>query len=80
MHQMAKRLESQDPGLLPEGFVLSAAVLRHFGLDPLLPRELLPRHWPGERLRLEYDSYDALFREVLASWAAGPASGTLKPA
>ena len=31
------------------GFVLSAAVLRHFMADPLLPRELWPRRWPGGR-------------------------------
>ena len=29
------------------GFVVSAAVLRHFNADPLLPPELQPRHWPG---------------------------------
>ncbi|HTO01377.1 MAG TPA: PaaX family transcriptional regulator C-terminal domain-containing protein [Microthrixaceae bacterium] len=82
MHEVTKQLEKEDPGSLPSGFVLSAAVLRHFGADPLLPRELLPRHWPGERLRLDYDRYDTLFRNVLASWAsaaaaaAGTAAGT----
>lgn len=68
MHELKVRLKSDDPGSLPDGFVLSAAVLRHLGADPLLPRELLPRHWPGQRIRFEYDSYDLLYREILASW------------
>lgn len=47
---------------LAPGFVLSAAVLRHFNADPLLPDELLPRDWPGESLRSAYDAFDAEFR------------------
>lgn len=50
---------------LVTGFVLSAAVLRHFNADPLLPPELLPRDWPGTRLRKEYEAFDG---EFLAMW------------
>jgi phenylacetic acid degradation operon negative regulatory protein len=53
---------------LESGFVLSAAVLRHFQADPLLPPELLPADWPGEHLRARYDDWDARYRQVLAAW------------
>ena len=49
---------------------MSAAVLRHFQADPLLPAELLDRHWPGARLRADYDRYDAAYRGALAGWLA----------
>ncbi len=54
---------------LEPGFLLSASVLRHFQADPLLPPELLPADWPGERLRAVYDEWDARYRRVLADWA-----------
>ncbi len=76
MHEVTRRLRDGGAESLPDGFVLSAAVLRHLGVDPLLPRELLPRHWPGERVRVEYDRYDALYREVLGSWVLDVAGAT----
>lgn len=42
-------------------FVVAAAMVRHLRADPLLPDELLPPAWPGERLR---DSYDRYRREL----------------
>ncbi|MFB4275381.1 PaaX family transcriptional regulator C-terminal domain-containing protein [Nonomuraea sp. MTCD27] len=50
---------------LAEGFLVSAAVLRHLLADPLLPEELLPAGWPGARLRARYDDFDRRYREVL---------------
>ncbi|WP_211370624.1 PaaX family transcriptional regulator C-terminal domain-containing protein [Nonomuraea turkmeniaca] len=50
---------------LAEGFLVSAAVLRHLLADPLLPEELLPTGWPGAELRTRYDDFDARYREVL---------------
>jgi phenylacetic acid degradation operon negative regulatory protein len=50
---------------------VSAAALRHFRTDPLLPDELLPRRWAGRRLRADYDHFDARFRSALANWFAG---------
>ncbi|MEV5889169.1 PaaX family transcriptional regulator C-terminal domain-containing protein [Nonomuraea fuscirosea] len=50
---------------LAEGFLVSAAVLRHLLADPLLPRELLPSGWPGAELRAVYDDFDRRYREVL---------------
>lgn len=63
-------LEDDDRSALADGFELSAAVLRHFQADPLLPPELLPRRWPGGALRTEYDRYDRAYRSVLAGWFA----------
>jgi phenylacetic acid degradation operon negative regulatory protein len=63
-------LEDGDTAALAEGFVVSAAVLRHLQADPLLPAELLPDGWPGDALRRDYDRYDAAYRAVLATWFA----------
>jgi phenylacetic acid degradation operon negative regulatory protein len=61
-------LEAGRPDGLADGFVTSAAVLRHLQADPLLPTELLPAGWPGTALRAEYDRYDAAYRSVLRGW------------
>ncbi|WP_328807631.1 PaaX family transcriptional regulator C-terminal domain-containing protein [Nonomuraea antri] len=50
---------------LAEGFLVSAAVLRHLLADPLLPAALLPADWPGGELRARYDDFDRAYREVL---------------
>ncbi len=34
-----------------------AAVVRHMLADPMLPDELLPTVWPGDRLRIAYERY-----------------------
>ena len=48
---LLERLEAGDASALADGFVVSAAVLRLFQHDPLLPDELLPADWPGAALR-----------------------------
>lgn len=69
-------LERGDAWPLADGFVVSAAVLRHLQADPLLPDELLPRGWPGSELRRSYDRFDAAYRRVLAAWLrSSPATG-----
>ncbi len=70
MAALIRPLEGGDERALAEGFVTSAAVLRHLQADPLLPAELLPRRWPGDALRADYDRYDAAYRAVLARWFA----------
>jgi phenylacetic acid degradation operon negative regulatory protein len=66
-------LDAGDVSALAPGFVLSAAALRHFQADPLLPDELLPVDWPGDELRHHYDRYDRAYRGLLAQWfAAAP--------
>jgi phenylacetic acid degradation operon negative regulatory protein len=61
-------LECGDMSVLAPCFVLSAAVVRHIRSDPLLPPELLPRSWPGRRLRLAYDRYEAAYTRLLRAW------------
>lgn len=64
--------------MLAEGFMMAAAVLRHFRTDPLLPEELLPEELlPGEanganiaELRLRYDRFDQAYRRVLRDFFA----------
>jgi len=68
MAGLVDALEAGDPSGLAEGFVTSAAVLRHLQADPLLPRELLPQRWPGDALRADYDRYDDAYRAVLRAW------------
>lgn len=41
----------------PARLAVAAAMVRHIGLDPLLPAELLPAGWPGAELRAGYDAY-----------------------
>lgn len=38
-------------------FTLVATMVRHLQSDPLLPPELEPADWPGDRLRAAYDDY-----------------------
>ncbi|WP_327590860.1 PaaX domain-containing protein, C- domain protein [Nonomuraea sp. NBC_00507] len=61
--RLERELERADG--LAEGFLVSAAVLRHLLADPLLPEELLPAGWPGTELRARYDDFDTRYREVL---------------
>jgi len=62
-------LPPRGPDDLAPGFELSAAVLRHFQADPLLPDPLLPGDWPGPRLRRRYRDWDAGYRRVLDRWS-----------
>lgn len=75
MQTLLSRIERGDVAALAPGFMLSAAVLRQFLADPLLPRELLSRDWPGGALRRDYDRYDAAYRAALADWSALPGTG-----
>lgn len=64
------RLERLDLTCLSDAFVVSAATLRHFQSDPLLPDELLPHGWPGAHLRESYERFDAAFKSTWSSWFA----------
>jgi phenylacetic acid degradation operon negative regulatory protein len=46
---------------LPGRFMTAAAIVRHLLTDPVLPAELLPREWPGARLRAAYTDFAAEF-------------------
>lgn len=56
------------PTALADGFLVSAAVLRHFQADPLLPPALLAKDWPGPALRQAHHAYDVEFKITLATW------------
>jgi phenylacetic acid degradation operon negative regulatory protein len=73
--RLTRAVDGGDVGALAEGFVVSAAVLRHFQADPLLPDELLPRGWPGARLRADYERYDDAYRKLLLTWLVGEDGG-----
>jgi phenylacetic acid degradation operon negative regulatory protein len=75
MSQLVGSLERGDTRRLADGFVVSAAVLRHFQSDPLLPDELLPSRWLGDALRADYDRFDAAYRTVLREWFMAHAGG-----
>lgn len=65
---LQQRLDAGDASALAEGFVVSAAVLRHLQADPLLPDPLLPAAWPGALLREAEDRFDQTFKVVLRGW------------
>jgi phenylacetic acid degradation operon negative regulatory protein len=65
LRDTAPALTATDQSVLAPGFVLSAAVLRHFQADPLLPAALVPPDWPGQALRREYDDWDDAYRRLL---------------
>jgi len=79
MDALLPALDTGDTARLAEGFITSAAVLRHLQADPLLPPELLPPDWPGDALRSEYDRYDAAYRAVLRSWFRAASPGPPSP-
>ena len=64
LRDMQRQLRPGDPTALAASFVLSAAVLRHLQADALLPIELAPSRWPGERLRQRYEDFDQTFQSI----------------
>jgi phenylacetic acid degradation operon negative regulatory protein len=71
----ARRLRAALEGAtdLAEGFMVTAAVLRHLLADPILPPELLPDGWPASELREDYarfnDSYRARLRDYSEAYS-----------
>lgn len=57
---------------LGPAFVVSAATLRHFQADPLLPDPLVPGDWPGTTLRQTYEIFDATFKATWTAWVTAP--------
>ncbi|MGI9163153.1 MAG: PaaX family transcriptional regulator C-terminal domain-containing protein [Mycobacterium sp.] len=52
--------EMEAAGDIPGRFAIAAAMVRHLLADPVLPAELLPDDWPGQRLRDRYTEFVAL--------------------
>jgi phenylacetic acid degradation operon negative regulatory protein len=74
-HELGKDLAAATRALnggedtaLAHAFVAGAAVVAHLRADPLLPRELCPRSWPGDRLRAAYAQYEAEFSAAVQAW------------
>lgn len=70
----ATRAEALLAGLAASGepphrFALAAAAARHLRDDPLLPAALLPRRWPGARLRAAYARYETELGEAIRAAA-----------
>lgn len=53
---------------VPGRFIVAAAMVRHLRRDPVLPTELLPPDWPGDRIRSRYAEF---VDEVAAQRDAG---------
>jgi phenylacetic acid degradation operon negative regulatory protein len=68
MGDVEPRLRDGERASLRDGFLLSAAVLRHLLADPLLPAALLPSDWPGMLLRSRYEDFDAAFQAAWRGW------------
>jgi phenylacetic acid degradation operon negative regulatory protein len=66
---LVERLEASDHTALAPSSLVSAAVLRHFVADALLPPALLPERWPGDDLRADYDRFDVALRRLLQARA-----------
>lgn len=52
--EMAQKAQGSD---IPGRFVVATAIVRHLLTDPMLPAELLPADWPGDRLRDAYHDF-----------------------
>jgi phenylacetic acid degradation operon negative regulatory protein len=61
-------LEAGELSALAPAFVLAAEVVRHLAEDPLLPAVMVAPDWPGDRLREDYDAFEAAFRSLLRRW------------
>lgn len=64
---IASMASSRSPA---ERFSTAAAMVRHLRADPVLPASLLPRRWPGARLRAAYRRYEAELAGLLAEHSA----------
>ncbi|MCV7227484.1 PaaX family transcriptional regulator C-terminal domain-containing protein [Mycolicibacterium komossense] len=56
LEEMAEMSKAAD---VPGRFATAAAMVRHLLADPMLPDELLPHDWPGDRLRVAYQEFAA---------------------
>ena len=57
-HRLVAEMEAADG--IPARFCIAAAMVRHLLTDPVLPADLLPPDWPGQRLRDRYAEFVSL--------------------
>lgn len=60
-----------DPASIPGVFTTSAAVVRFLRNEPLLPAELTPPDWPVDRVRSDYDRFEADHQRLLQAFLRG---------
>jgi phenylacetic acid degradation operon negative regulatory protein len=65
--ELGPRKRDDSTGSFRYQFALSIEVVRHLQLDPLLPVELLPGHWPGHTLRSTYHRFNDAFKQRMTS-------------
>jgi len=61
-------LDGGDSSVLPNTFVLSAAVVRFLRVEPQLPAELVPLSWSAPQLRDHYDDFESAFQQLLRTF------------
>jgi phenylacetic acid degradation operon negative regulatory protein len=54
---------------LTDGFLVTAKVLRHLLVDPVLPPELLPKKWPAIPLREEFGQFEVEYAARLRAYS-----------
>jgi phenylacetic acid degradation operon negative regulatory protein len=72
-------LADADPGVLPDTFMTSVAVVRFFQREPLLPSELVRSDWPVDGLRSAYEQLEAAHMALMESFLSGVAAGARHP-
>jgi phenylacetic acid degradation operon negative regulatory protein len=73
-HEAARSLGGGDPGVLPDTFMTSVAVVRFFQREPLLPPELVGPRWPVDGLRTAYEQLEREHMAMLASFLSRAAA------
>jgi len=63
-------LGEDDPAVLPDTFVVSAAVVRYLLLEPQLPVELVAPDWPAPAVRAAYDRLEPAHRRLMSAFLA----------
>lgn len=63
-------IEAGQIDLLPQTFVVSAAVVRFLRIEPQLPAALAPPNWTASALRPLYDEFDRAFQTQLRAFFA----------
>jgi phenylacetic acid degradation operon negative regulatory protein len=72
-------LRSGDPAVLADTFLVSVATVRFLRTEPTLPRTLVPRDWPAERLRSAYDRLEVAHASMMSAFLAGASDPALTP-
>lgn len=54
---------------LKDGFLVIAETVQHLQIDPCLPDELLPHHWPGTDLRARYTDFRTAYAARLRTYS-----------